>query len=65
MSLDWAYIEIKIPCVFFCHKQHILHNSSCAILLKNGMVISQWKGVQKNVRHWCEFMVSETKMGPI
>jgi len=40
MGLVWANIHIKIPCVFFCHKQHILHNGSCDILMKNGMVIS-------------------------
>jgi hypothetical protein len=35
------------PLCIFCHKQHILHYSSYAILLKNGMVMSHWRGVQK------------------
>jgi hypothetical protein len=47
IGLDWENMEIKIPCVFFCHKQHILHNSSCVVLLKNGIVISHWRGVKK------------------
>ena len=49
MGLDWANMENKNSCVFFCQKQHIPHNSCCALLLKNGMVISHCRGVKETV----------------